>query len=97
MDRIVGWPCVRRRARLVQVLKPVSDGLPHPGRWAILWLEGRVVRVGWWPEPVGWNAGLAGDVLGEVALWGGIVVVLNVVLWGWELGSQNVDPAAECG
>ena len=23
-------------ARLVEVLKPVSDGLPHPGRWAIL-------------------------------------------------------------
>ena len=24
-------------------------------------------------------------------------VVLNVVLWGWGLGIQNVDLAAECG
>ena len=33
-------------ARLVEVLKPVSDGLPHPERWAILWPEGQVARVG---------------------------------------------------
>ena len=37
-----------------------------------------------------------GDALEEVALWEGIVVMLNVVLWGWELAIQNVDPAAEC-
>ena len=40
---------------------------------------------------------MAGDVLKEVALWEGIVVVLDVVLWGWGLGIQNVDPVAACG
>ena len=40
---------------------------------------------------------MAGDVLEEVARWEGIVVVLDVVLWGWELGSQNVDLVVECG
>ena len=40
---------------------------------------------------------MAGDVLEEVALWEGIVVVLDVMLWGWELGIQNVDPVAACG
>ena len=38
--RVVAGP------RLVQVLKSVSDGLPHPGRWAIRWLEGRIARAG---------------------------------------------------
>ena len=40
---------------------------------------------------------MAGDVLEEVALWEGIVVVLDVMQWGWELGIQNVDPVAACG
>ena len=33
----------------------------------------------------------------EVALWEGIVAVLDVMPWGWELGIQNVDPVAACG
>ena len=37
------------------------------------------------------------DVSEEAALWEGIAVVLGVVPWGWELGSQNVDLAVECG
>ena len=40
---------------------------------------------------------MAGDVLEEVARREGIVVVLDVMLWGWELGIQNVDPFAACG
>ena len=40
---------------------------------------------------------LAVDVLGEVVLWEGIAVELDVVLWVWELGIRNVGPVAECG
>ena len=54
--------------------------------------RGWLMAGAWW---VGSRVG--GDVLEEVALWEGIVVVLDVVLCGWELGSQNVDLVVECG
>ena len=40
---------------------------------------------------------LAVDVSGEVVLWEGIVVELDVVLWVWELEILNVGLVAECG